>query len=44
MNHYKETITALGAAQQKHFEYMKWANNPVKKYLKGVAKGFLGKV
>jgi hypothetical protein len=43
-NNYKETITALSEAQQRHIKYMKWANNPIKKYLKGVAKGFLGKV
>ena len=43
INNYKETITALEEARQKHLDYMKWANNPMKKYLKGVAKALLGR-
>jgi len=43
-NSYNEIMIGLQEAKLKYLDYMKWTQNPVKKYVKGVAKALLGKV
>jgi hypothetical protein len=43
-NSYNEIMIGLQETKLKYVDYMKWTQNPVKKYVKGVAKALLGRV